>query len=950
MRFWASTCIAAVVAAASPLVGNAQTSLVINEIMPENLDMFRDPSFNFGGWVEFFNPTESDFSLNNLYISDDSLKLDKAKLTSKMGTVPAGGYATLWFDNYSTQYPSQVDMKIDIKGGTLYLADRFGNIICQADYPAALPRISWARKSVDGNEWSYTSTPTPGSANEGSAYASQMLAEPTVDKTGKVFTKTFTIKAQAPKGAMLYYTLNGSTPTPENSTIVEDGKLELTVSETTVIRMRSFQEGMLPSPVVTRSYINRGYASKLPVISIATENAGIWSKSWGIYVKGPNGIPGNGQDDKCNWNQPWERAVNFELIVDDTLSAVNQEVYMSICGGWSRSSDTKSFKLKAAKEFNTPNYYEYPIFKDKPFNRNKTLQNRNGGNESGMISDAALQTLVASSGIDVDCQEYQPAIHYINGKFRGVINIREPNNKHFVLANYGLDEDEIDMFEMNTNGLEVQCGTIDAFNKLVSLSKNAKTDSIYNKIKEMLDIDEFLNYMCIEMYLGNWDWPQNNLKAWRPRTEDGKFRFILYDLEQSFNTTQTLTMFDGKKYYTFGTSNKEIKVVTLMLNLLKNTQFKQEFADRFCLIAGSVFDSSRAKTIITQMAKDIEADMEECGKYSDITGDRNALWSYANATISSLGNTRYSNVIDALKSWMYLGYSQRSMVKLELSSNVETAGISGNGFIIPTGKFSGNVFTPMTVKAIEPSGYSFTGWYDKQGNLISSDIEYTVQKKSELIAKYEKKADDPTLLPVRINEVSAANASATNEFFKREDWIELYNNTESAIDVAGMYLSDDSSKPLKFQIPDTLGCTVIPSHGHLVIWCDKKHKEAVSQIHASFKLAAEGGVVILTAADQSWCDSLVYQEHGSMQTVGLYPDGGTEVYMLFRPTAGKSNIRTYYDQSYRTEPEVPAYVEETVIDTDQTGIMYDLMGRRIIDPRNGMIYIKDGKKFLYKEE
>lgn len=951
MKISASTCLAAVVAAVLPTVAKAQTQLIINEIMPENLDMFIDPSFNYGGWVEFYNPTETTFSFNGLYVSDDSLNLKQLRLTSKMGTIEPGGFGNLWFDNYSKTYPGQVDMKLDIKGGNFYLSDDNGTIICQASYPEALPRVSWARTEDGGDNWSYSSTPTPNASNAGASFASEILAVPEIDKTGKVFTKSFTIKAQAPEGAQLYYTLNGSTPTPANSIIQEDGKLELTITNTTVIRLRSFKEGMLPSPVVTRSYINRGYESTLPVISVVTDYDGIWNKKIGIYVKGPNGVAGNGETDKCNWNQPWERAVNFELIVDDTISAINQEVYMSICGGWSRSNATKSFKLKAAKEFNTPNYLPYPVFKDKPFNRNKTLQNRNGGNESGMITDASLQSLVASSGLDVDCQEYQPAIHYIDGKFKGVINIREPNNKHFVLANYALDEDEIDMFEMNTNGQELQCGTLDAFNKMVTLSKNAKTDSIYQKILTMIDIDEFLNYMAVEMYLGNWDWPQNNLKAWRPRTEDGKFRFILYDLEQSFNTTQTFSMFDGKKYYTFGTSSKEIKVVTLFLNLMKNATFKSMFADRVCLISGSVFEPSRAKKMITEMAKTIENDMRECGKYSDVTGDYNALWGSANNTIGSLGSSRQYDVIAALQSWVYLNYSSKKLIKLELKSDVSTAGISGNGFNIPTGKFSGYVFSPMKVKAIEPAGYKFVGWYDANGNLISEDIEYSVTKKSSLIASYKEVEDDITVLPVKVNEVSADNASATNELFKREDWIELYNNTAFSYDVAGMYLSDDSSEPLKFQIPDTLGCTVIPAYGHLVIWCDKKHKEAVNQIHTSFKLAKEGGVVILTAADKSWCDSLVYQAHGSTQTVGLYPDGGTEKYLMFKPTPGNKNIITYYDiilQDLQDDPSTA--VEETIIERESDGTMYDLMGRRITSPQRGMIYIKDGKKYLYKGE
>ena len=55
-------------------VVNAQSTaskLVINEIMARNIDMMMDPSFNYGGWIELYNPTNTAINLNGLYISYD---------------------------------------------------------------------------------------------------------------------------------------------------------------------------------------------------------------------------------------------------------------------------------------------------------------------------------------------------------------------------------------------------------------------------------------------------------------------------------------------------------------------------------------------------------------------------------------------------------------------------------------------------------------------------------------------------------------------------------------------------------------------------------------------------------------------------------------------------------------------------------------------------------------
>jgi len=112
--------------------------------------------------------------------------------------------------------------------------------------------------------------------------------------------------------------------------------------------------------------------------------------------------------------------------------------------------------------------------------------------------------------------------------------------------------------------------------------------------------------------------------------------------------------------------------------------------------------------------------------------------------------------------------------------------------------------------------------------------------------------------------------------------------------VEGMYLSDNPEKPQKYQITkgNSQASTVIPAHGHLVIWCDKENP--VSQLHASFKLCAEGGNMLLTAADNTWSDKFTYPQLQSDQTAGHWPDGCGDVFVMNVPTIAKANIRSSY--------------------------------------------------------
>ena len=110
----------------------------------------------------------------------------------------------------------------------------------------------------------------------------------------------------------------------------------------------------------------------------------------------------------------------------------NQDVNISVSGGWTRSQRFRSFKLKSNKIFDGQNRFDYSFFPQKPYIRNKVLLIRNGGNDiwthNARFMDPALETIIQRSGIDIDVQSYVPIIEYVNGELRGVLNMREPNN------------------------------------------------------------------------------------------------------------------------------------------------------------------------------------------------------------------------------------------------------------------------------------------------------------------------------------------------------------------------------------------------------------------------------------------------------------------------------------------------------------------------------------------
>lgn len=673
----------------------------------------------------------------------------------------------------------------------------------------------------------------------------------------------------------------------ETSKESKDGRFS--VSGTSTYCFRLFKDGYLPSVPVYRSYIQSG-PTQLPVISIVGDKRYFTDPKWGIDTQGTNGRTGNGRQDKCNWNMDWERPVNFSYIGTDGSLLFTQDVEIEVSGGWTRAASPRSFKLKSGKEFDGQNRFDYAFFPQKPYLRNKVLLIRNGGNDvwdngGSRFMDPATQTILQRSGINLDLQSYVPVIEYVNGEYRGMLNMREPNNKKFVEANWGYDDKAIDMFEMSADSnLCFMVGTADVLDHIYELGANVSDANAYAELKTLLDIDEFINYMAVELFLGSTDWPHNNIKGYRSQ-EDGRYRFVTFDLDFAFRSSNPFKDFQNNQTWKFNLiydtgeqRTEEIKLVTLFLNMLNNDEFRKQFIDTYCIIAGSVFDHDRCVAIVDELV-------------NRVSGVHNVSQS-ANKIKNELSN-RMSNMISCMQKFSPMQLSGVQKMNVSLNSDTKGATILVNGIEVPYTEFSGYLFAPIHLECKAPTGYRFTGW--KSGStMVSTKSAFDLTSGSTLVATFEPLTETERAKegysPVRINEVSADNNIFVNEYWKRNDWIELYNATGEAIDVDGMYLSNNLQEPHLCKISG--GETVIPPYGYLMVWCDGLMSS--DKPHTTFKLSAKGGDVILTAADDSWSDQLTYTRHQGNESVGRFPDGNDAVYKMNVPTPEQHNLSSNY--------------------------------------------------------
>lgn len=159
---------------------------------------------------------------------------------------------------------------------------------------------------------------------------------------------------------------------------------------------------------------------------------------------------------------------------------------------------------------------------------------------------------------------------------------------------------------------------------------------------------------------------------------------------------------------------------------------------------------------------------------------------------------------------------------------------------------------------------------------------------SDEVTPSESKSEIPQLI---INEFMASNLQSFQDSENEgefDDWIEIYNPGDKAINLGGLYFSDNKEYKTKFKIPvtDPIRTTIQPG-GYLIFWADGELSQGAN--HLDFKLSADGeDIGIYTATGQ-----IVNETSFGVQTTdvsaGRLPDASGKWATYTKPTPGAAN-------------------------------------------------------------
>ncbi|MBK8567124.1 MAG: lamin tail domain-containing protein [Saprospiraceae bacterium] len=681
-------------------------------------------------------------------------------------------------------------------GERLSLFDAAGNVLDSVTIQPLEPGHSMMRTSDSGN-WCLTDVPTPDAANPAICYSGYATV-PTFSLPAGFYQGSQSVGIS---GTAVRYTTNGSQPTGTSTSYGQP----LNVNTTRVLRARSFEAGLLPSPVATATYFIND-PTELPVLAISARPGDLFYDSSG----GPAVYDDYGSGKRA--------ACKLEYFDKDNNFAFTENASIRPVGNYSIAFEQKGLQFIFDEDFGAKGEVSYPIFgPDKPgIQSYKGFRIRNTDDDA---STTRIRDLVANRiTLPTHCAAAgcQSMAVFINGQYWGHYEGRELLNEYYARDNFGMDPERVDMLKTAygyANPYFPEEGSDTAFYTMSNFILDNDMDDPANfaQAQSLIDLENWVDYFASEIYTANVDWFSsiyfNNTRIFRGGHNDAfrkKWRFVLWDMGS------TQGVYNGVGYdmlnEALAAPAYNNRWTDMMNQLLVNAEFKRYFINRFADLLNEYWTPTKTHAIIDAAAVELEG---EIPRQSQRWGTASlGSWQDAVQYLRDYHTEKPAVQRQQINSFFNLN----GQVNVMLQVQPPGAGWVKISTITPkdlpwTGiYFKGN---PVTVTAIAAPGYSFDHWTT---NPFISDpnapgFTTNITANTSFTAHFTGAAQQADLQVVEINYHSDPTRDAG-------DWLELKNESPTPLDVSD-YLVGDKDWFHRFRLPTG---TVLPTGGRLVVY------------------------------------------------------------------------------------------------------------------------------------
>ena len=497
----------------------ASGSLAITEVMAANDKYLLQSDGRYYDWVELTNISGSDVELSDFCLSDNPNSLSAFPLPQR--TLKPGEQIVIICSAREGLVGKYIHAPFTLSAEEcwVYVTDCSGNF---SDYirVADAPYSHSFGRNQDGSGNYYFEQPTPGNPN-GTGVA-LISATPSALTAPGVYNGVSSVSVTLSGSGTLHYTTDGNIPTPEDPVYTEP----LTFFATTVVRAVSYEEGKLPSQVLTAGYIvNENHT--LPVLSLTADPENLLGTD-GIYHQG---LP-----------------VDNEIVCN--LSLFEENGSFSINCGLEMMATNTAYPEKKSMKVNFRGQYGsgvlgYPVFgEDGPaVFESLCLQ---AGEEHGltMFRDELFTELCLQLTDSVPARRYKFCVLYINGQYYGIYSLKDDISEMLYSQQMEVAQSDVTMAE-ETNQLNTELYQLAQYCKENDLSAQSSFDTFSAQI----DVDNLTDWMILQGYCCN-ESIANDLRYFRTPETGNRWQLGFFDLDGVFTSRSGFqTVFDSKQPY-----------------------------------------------------------------------------------------------------------------------------------------------------------------------------------------------------------------------------------------------------------------------------------------------------------------------------------------------------------------------------------------------------------------
>lgn len=603
--------------------------------------------------------------------------------------------------------------------------------------------------------------------------------------------------------------------------------------------------------------------------------------------------------------------------------------------------DSVGVKYKGNSSYN-PTYTKNPLhieldgFKNQSYLGVKDIKLGNGYADPSMIREVLAYDILKNY---MHCPQANFAKVYVNGAYFGVYSNAESIGKSFNANHYfssnntaikcnpivnpstntkcnlkyfttGDSSNYFNFYELKSNygwnQLRALCDTMTNYQS--KASSNIDIDRViwmlaFNNV--IVNLDSYSGAFCQNYYLYKDHTNHYNPTIWDLNMSFGGFPFL-------GNSNSSLAQLSITNMQQMPINIHATDVYWPLINIINNnSQYKKMLVAHMRTITNEYIASNLYVTRAQQFQTLID---------TSVLSDNNKFYSYSNfqngltqnVSVGSYSVPGISNLMSSRLSYLQgttdFNYSTPTITAVSASNSSpainSTVSISANVVNTNTVYLGYRTHTQdkftrvlMYDDGAHNDGVASDNIYGANITITSGETEYYIYAENTNAGIFSPERAEhefyilqtnlaqPTLGQVVINEFLAANNfGQTDENGKHEDWIELYNNTNSVLNLSGLYLSDDYTNPTKYTFPNN---TIIQPNSFFAIWADEDNVNGTT-LHCNFKLLDSGEEIMLSSGT-TVLDSVRFGFQGADISIGRCPDGTGSFGSTTIPTYNTNN-------------------------------------------------------------